>query len=237
MGWPKRTGGTAAPQESAQDRDARLEGSYTFHRNYPYESLTAYVSVERDTIAQAFFDWTSKGQAFGAGSTNEQITQFEEERFGRALEPVAHAMLAFAIRAQREHMRRPDDSVFPSEEAREAVEAVVLALPPIEGEGMEDKLRRIAVASGLMLPEEPKRPLAHILRRVPEAPVPPEQREVRLPYRDSDNDAPTPPEGSSASEGAFPGAALVSGTPSERVPGEDDDDEPTDWLEEIPEEA
>jgi len=234
VGWPKRTGGTAAPQESAQDRDARLEGSYTFHRNYPYESLTAYVSVERDTIAQAFFDWSSKGQAFGgAVSANDQITQFEEERFGRALEPVAHAMLAFAIRAQRDHMRRPDDSVFPSEDAREAVEAVVLALPPIDGEGMEDKLRRIAVASGLMLPEEPKRPLAHILRRVPEAPVPPEQREVRLPYRDADNDATTPPEGSSSSEGAFPEAA----TARDRVPGEDDGDDPTDWLEEIREEA
>ena len=130
-------------------------------------------------------------------------------------------------------MRRPDDSVFPSEEARDAVEAVVLALPPIDGEGMEDKLRRIAVASGLMLPEEPKRPLAHILRRVPEAPVPLEQREVRLPYREAEDAPTTSPDGGSASEVAFPGVVPTQ----DREPGEDDGDEPTDWLEEIPEEA
>lgn len=203
MSFARQTG----PTRSAQDRDQDLEASYHFHKDHPGESLVAHVSSNREALALAYFDWAAKDQAFQMDSLDERVTSFEEDRFSRALEPVAHGMLMFAIKARASHHKRPADCLFASEEQREQIEAEALKIEDIPGEGMEARLTRIAVASGLMRP--PKGSPAPIVKEMP------------LPL-----DLPLVEE-STLTAGHQNDTLPLEG----REPGEDDDEDGT-WMEE-----
>lgn len=90
-----------------------------------------------------------------------------------------------AWRAQREAPKRDaavrsENSVWASPEQRDAVEAVVRSTPRGATEGPFAYVRRIAIVSGLMLPEKGDKaaPMPHVTR----------DRGVRLPYREAGED-------------------------------------------------
>lgn len=196
-------GQIVATQYTMQDRDRNLEKTYSYHKSHPFESMTEHISVNRDDLALEFFAWRAK-QPFPEGDDEQMLGRFEEDKFGRELEPAAHGMLGFAVRYRREHMRRPFDSVFESEEEQDRIEQQALDLPSVQGERMEARLIRLCGAAGLKLPEDKaKKGLVSM-----GTPLPVEQREVRMPYRDDDDEQ-----------------AL-------REPGRDDDEEEPDlWME------
>lgn len=198
------------PQITAQERDDKLEPTYTYHREHPRETMTEHIAVYRDELALEFFAWTTK-QPFPE-EQEEMLVRFEEDKFGRSLEPAAHGMLAFAVSYRHQHVKRPFDSSFDSDEQQAVIEKAALDLPNIHGEGIEDRLIRLCGAAGLKLPEE--KPKATFFKPMGIGkPLPIEQREVRKPYRGNDDTESIP-------------VSSVS-----REPGQDDDgDAAIDWL-------
>lgn len=171
----------AAPERTAQDRDSALEKTYTFHASYHGQSPVAYVAENREELTLAFFDWMARAP-FKEGII-EMLLRYEEERFGRVLEPAAHGMLLFSVKHRQEHMRPPGDITFASDEERVRVEEAVVSLPVIEGEAAMDRVERIALASGLIVPSKAKaKARTAMIRTMPDIPV----AQSRQPGEDDD---------------------------------------------------
>ena len=194
------------------ERDYRLEESYSFHRAHPKETVLAHVAANRDQLVADYFDWATT-EPFQEPSFT-MLPRFETHRFGKELEPAAHGILAFAVRWREEKFKTPPDAQFDSFVQRETVEAAALEAisVPVEGEGSEALVRRIAVSSGLIAPDAPKKPL---VKAMPEAPL----EVVYEPH----NDGPRVDMGPDDDDAHAPGGLL-----EEEPPEPDDDDF---WLE------
>jgi len=200
------------------ERGPWLEESYSFHRAHPKETVLAHVSANRDQLVADYFDWAS-AEPFQEPSFTTMLPRFETHRFGKELEPAAHGLLAFAIRWREEKFKVPPDSPYTSDIQREMVETAALEVlaAPVEGEGSEAMVRRIAIASGLIAADAPKKPLVKRMPEVSEAMLPELKEEVYVGH-DHDDAARVDDGGS--------GVVDYPAVPDE--PGESDDDF---WLE------
>lgn len=126
-------------QESADDRDARLEEFYSYDRRGE-RSTMAFVSVYRDELVTAFFAW--REQEYQAHRTTGEgifdgLRRWEVGRFGAQLDAAPHGILVFWLRCQLapEHGgRRITPGYF--DRAAQSRRA------PATAEGMADKLGR-----------------------------------------------------------------------------------------------
>lgn len=87
-------------QESADDRDARLEAFYSYDR-LGERSTMAFVSVHRERLVREFFEWREREYQIGA-TTGEGIfdglSRWEVSRFGSRLDKGPHGLLLFRVR-------------------------------------------------------------------------------------------------------------------------------------------
>lgn len=192
---------------SVDERDASVEATYPFVRDFEGQRVTAFVSRNRDELAREFFDWKSRQQE-PAQRFHDALLWWEEERFGRQLEGAAHGMMWYLVKRLSSHGEIPDKH-WPSAALQAEVEAAVtFTTTREEGEASDVWIDRVAVATGMLKPSPGgKRP---VVRSMPDAP------EVREPYKESP-------------EGAPAWAKPVRKIDGEREPGDDTDDDP--WLE------
>lgn len=129
--------------ESQDDRDAFLEQTYTYDRS-GYPNTLAFVAGEQEPLVRAFHaSWEGIED-----DPKAALLRFEVDKFGAALEPQAHGILAFAVKRS---MRKGVP------ELRRA------KVPPRkEGEPSLEYLVRICRANGW-----PAAPAAEVLRSMP----------------------------------------------------------------------
>lgn len=89
-------------QESADDRDARLEAAYSYDR-MGERSTMAFVSVYRDQLVKAFFEWREREYQTHR-TTGEGIfdgfRRWQVSKFGSQLDRGPHGILLFWMRCQ-----------------------------------------------------------------------------------------------------------------------------------------
>lgn len=126
-------------QESADDRDARLEAFYSYDRRGE-RSTMAFVSVYRDELVADFFAWRER--EFQARRTTgegifDALRRWEIGRFGAQLDAGPHGILTFWMRcglAPEHGGRRLSPGYFDRASQPRRAPATV--------EGMADKLGR-----------------------------------------------------------------------------------------------
>lgn len=89
-------------QESADDRDARLESGYSYDR-LGERTTMAFVSVYRDSLVDAFYEWREREyqlhRTTGEG-VFDGLRRWEVSRFGAQLDNGPHGMLLFWVRCK-----------------------------------------------------------------------------------------------------------------------------------------
>jgi len=165
--------------QDVQERDRRVEEVYAYHREDPFMSTPAYVSQNRDELAQDFFAWLGTIDADSGAA--DALPMWEVSKFGAELEPVAHGIMRFAVKCGLSKGPKLPDPQWPSVAIRVATEAAASKLPvnPLKDTTALELVTALCVDGGLAKPK------GVVVRKMPEV-------EPTLPYRDSDDDAPLP---------------------------------------------
>lgn len=156
----ERTFQPARAFRTQDDRDAYLESTYTYDRREFGEvySTLLLVSDRREEFAAEFLRRFSHG-AF-VGTSCEAFGDWQEQRFGRELEPAAFAILWSLVNMSVisgrsfESKRKRARPFWRTNEEMALWCACVHDNPRHEGEGTEDWLTRIAVYAGALRGEE-----------------------------------------------------------------------------------
>jgi len=85
----------AAVKANQDERDVRLESTYTYDRD-GFQSTLAYVSAHRDDLVQEFFAWRRNNPG---GEMEPAVRSWEGGRFGAQLDVAAHGIVMFGIKA------------------------------------------------------------------------------------------------------------------------------------------
>jgi len=125
-------------QESAEERDARMEKAYTYDREGQPGTLE-YVSANRKELAAQFLEWVSKTEN---PDHDDLLSAWERTYFGAELWKLAHSMLLFEVTRQLKE--------------RSGIPIKLGTLPARQAcETNLDYIHRLALHYGYLLPEDP----------------------------------------------------------------------------------
>jgi len=112
--------------DSMEERDAALEARYSYDRE-GWPSTLSFVDAQKQTLAREFLDWRM-GRA--TDDLHQDLRRWEDIRFGNALDPGPHGVLAFEVRWQMNPGARRYASLQAIAKATEAARAVRLPQVP-----------------------------------------------------------------------------------------------------------